>query len=275
LDAKREIILKNVIAEIAKKSDDFETSLSEIVSLNQSNKNELKEDFYKNIEEEYPRKFAEMQYRALFDLLRYKKLTANWTNFNLYVPLIFQRYTVAENIVADFKTKKSFPAEISISHTRFLETHKAAKLYLNLRAGILMNNSINSGQINWTNIETYRNLGGKNITYLIDKQVDRLSIGRFKNFITPNVRVQLVYFPPENHFGISATIEQNFGKFKALNGTIGIPIVLIDKQSAPQTNLEIQIRYFDITNSLETGRNLRDNVSINLTWGQPIGRNVY
>ncbi len=275
LDAKREIILKNITSEIAKKSAEFEISLGEMANLTESNNKELRHDFYKNIEKEYTRKFAEMQYRSLFDLLRYKKLTAHWTNFNLYAPLIFQRFTVAENIAGNFKIKKTYPAEISISHTRFLETQKAAKFYLNFRAGILMNNSINCGLFSWTNIETYRNLGGKNISYLADKQLDRLFIGNFRHFITPNIKTQMVFFPPENHFGISATIEQNFGKFKALNGTIGIPIVLIDKQSAPMTNLEIQIKYFDMTNTLNNGRNIRDNVSINITWGQPIGRNVF
>lgn len=274
-DAGRAIIVKQLSAEISNKGTDFENTLINITDLPDVSKKELKADFYKNLKEEYSRKFAELQYRALFDSLRFNRLKSNWTNFNLYIPVILQRFTVAENLNSAFSIKKTFPAELSINHTRFIETQRASKLYLNFRAGILMNNTINSKMLNWTSEETYRVLGGKYVSYLTDKQLDKANIGKFENFITPNIKAQIVYFPPENHFGISCTIEQNFGKYKALNGIIGIPIVLIDKQSAPQTNLEIQIRYFNLTNTLNSGRGIRDNVSLSITWGQPIGRNVY
>jgi hypothetical protein len=50
---------------------------------------------------------------------------------------------------------------------------------------------------------------------------------------------------------------------------------LIDKAGAALSNFEIQIRYFDMTNSLKTGRSFKDDVSIGLIWGQAIGRKVY
>jgi hypothetical protein len=275
LDAKRAVILKNITLEITNKGIVFENSLHDISEITESTKKEVKADFYKALQEEYARKFAELQYRSLFDSLRYKKLTANWTNVNVYIPVIRQRYTVAENLNTDFKLHKAYPAEISVSHTRFIETHKAAKLYFNFRAGLLLNSVINSKILNWTSTETYLNSGGKYVSYLFDNQIDRTIIGKYSHFITPNIKAQVVFFPPENHFGVSGTIEQNFGVFKATNGTIGIPIVLIDKQSAPMTNLEIQIKYFDLANTFNSTRSLKDNVSISLTWGQPIGRNVY
>ncbi|MES2794353.1 MAG: hypothetical protein V4683_00235 [Bacteroidota bacterium] len=274
-DARRATILVALQKEIQEQSSDFEQSLANIQNLSDPLREELKSNFYKKIGEEYSRELAEREYRELFETMRFKKIAMHWTNFNVYIPVIRQRFTVADNFENNFNIRKSYPAELSISHTRFIETHNATKIYLNFRAGLFANNSINSKKLRETNLETYRSLGGKNISYLTDKQLNRFSIGNYENFITPNLKAQFVYFPPENHFGISATVEQNFGNFKALNGTIGIPVVLIDKQSAPLTNFEIQIHYFDMTNSLNSGRTLKDNVSIGISFGQPIGRNVY
>lgn len=274
-DASREILLQTLKKELREKGDDFENNLINSQNTSEAVKKELKLSFYRNLKEEYSRKFANAQYRDLFETMRFKSLKMNWTNVNFYIPIIRQRFTVTESFSDNFNIKKYYPAEFSISHTRFLETKNATKIYFNLRVGILANNSINAKMLNWTSIEAYEKLGGMNSMYLIDRQLDRAFIGNFKNFFTPNLSAQLTYFPPDNHFGIAASIEQNFGKFNALNGRIGIPIVLIDKQSAPQTNLEIQINYFDLTNTLNSGRSMKDNVSIGLTWGQPIGRNVY
>jgi hypothetical protein len=275
LEAKRAIILKKLSQEIKDKGIEFENTLVELSDLNKTQIKELSDDFYKNLKEEYSRKFAEQQHRALFDSLLFKTIRTHWTNFNLYLPVMFQRFTIAENLITDFKNKKSYPAEISLSHTRFLETQKALKIYLNFRAGILVNNAINSRMLSWTSFESYKSSGGQKTDYLMSNQLDRAIIGSFKNFITPNIKAQLIFYPPENHFGLSATLEQNFGKYKALNGTLGIPVVLIDKQSEALSNFEIQIHYFDLTNSIHSNRNLKDNISIGLTWGQAIGRRVY
>jgi hypothetical protein len=274
-DISREVAFQKLKSEMTAKGNDFENKLINTQNVTDAVKKQVKSAFYKTLSEEYSRKFAELQYRDLFETMQFKTIKMNWTNVNFYVPVIRQRFTVADNLADNFKIKKGYPAEISLSHTRFLEMKNATKIYFNIRAGILANNSINSKILNFTNIETYEKLGGVNSGYLTDKQLDRATIGNFKSFFTPSLSAQFTYFPPKNHFGIAASIEQNFGKFKALNGKIGIPIVLIDKQSAPQTNFEIQIRYFDLTNTLNSGRSIKDNVSIGLTLGQPIGRNVY
>jgi hypothetical protein len=272
LDAKRAIILKNLSQQIIQNEQELQKNIE---NLSDFEKKELQKDFYKSIKEEYSRKFAELQHRALFDSLRFKKLRIHWTNFNLYIPVMLQRFNYAQDLETDFSIKKSYPAELSISHTRFLETQNATKWYFNFRAGFNLNNSINSQLIRYSSVEAYKSLGGKKSSYLIDKELDRIIIGNVENFVSPQLKAQLVFFPPENHFGLSVSLAQNFGKFRALNGTLGIPVVLIDKQSEALSNFEIQIHYSDITNTINTGRSLKDNISIGLTWGQPIGRRVY
>ncbi len=274
-NSSSELIFNELKNEITLKSTNFEMELLGISNLNEKIKKELKRGFYASLNEEYSRKFATAQFRDLFENMRFKKTSMNWTNLSVFVPVIRQRYIVASDLNSNFNVKKSYPAALSINHTRFSEWKNATKVYVNLRAGLLSNNSINTTILENYTLETYRGLGGKNVSYFLDKQLDRASIGDFRNFLTPNLSAQIVYFPPQNHFGISAKLEQNFGKFKALNGTLGIPVVLIDKQSYALSNFEIQIHFFDLSNSLNYSKKLNDNISIGLTWGQAIGRNVY
>ena len=165
-DAKRAIILKNLAKEINEISQEFENTLLNMFELNSSQKKELKADFYKNIKEEYSRKFAEKQQRALFDSLQFKTMRSRWTNLNMYVPVMVQRFTTAPDFSTDFSTKKSYPAELSISHTRFLETQKATKVYVNFRVGIKANNSITSRMVPLTSLENYRKLWWKKYSIL-------------------------------------------------------------------------------------------------------------
>lgn len=271
-DVSRAIILRKIQSEISSKAKVFE---KELHTFSDSTKTELRENFYKNLKEEFSRKFAEEQFDDLFKTMRFKKVSMHWTNLNVYLPVIQQRFTAAENLNTDFRTKKSYPAELSISHSHFIEWKNATKLFLNLRAGVLSNNSFNSRLLKNTNLENYIIYGGKKANYLIDNEIDRAIIGNFKNFITPNIKGQIIYFPPENHFGLSVNLEQNFGKYKATNATLGIPVVLIDKQSYALSNFEIQIHFFDITNTINPARSLKNNISLGLTWGQAIGRRVY
>ena len=62
---------------------------------------------------------------------------------------------------------------------------------------------------------------------------------------------------------------------RLLNWMIGVPVVLIDKEGAPATNFEFQIRYFDVFNTESGGRNFTDKVSVGLTVGVPFSKIIY
>lgn len=273
-DASRAVILENIRKEILDKSFEFENNLMQNVP-DSNISNTLKSVFYSNLKEDIWRKFATLQFRDLFENMRFKRIAMQWTTANVYLPVINQKVTVAPNLEGNFLIKKTYPAEISISHTRFTEWRNASKFYFSIRGAVQINNSINSKIIQENTVSELKDLGLKNTSYLVDKQLDRVYFGEFRNFITPNLKTQIVYFPPQNHFGISASLVQNFGKFKAFNGVLGIPVVLIDKQGESQTNFEIQIHYFDMTNSLNSARKFSENISIGVSFGQPIGRRVY
>ena len=123
--------------------------------------------------------------------------------------------------------------------------------------------------------DEYRNLNGVDAATAKNKGAERTFIGKYRNFITPAARVNFIYYPHESHIGISAAIEQNIGVYKALNCTIGVPIVLIDKKGAPAANFEFKVHYFDLNQAVVAGRAFRDNVYIALTMGVPFSKIIH
>jgi hypothetical protein len=99
--------------------------------------------------------------------------------------------------------------------------------------------------------------------------------GAYKNFITPVVNLQTIYFPPASHIGMNLAVEQNIGTYNALNGIVGIPIVLIDKAGHPAANFQLQCRFFDITNKVLPNKDLFDKTSVGLTVGVPFSKIIY
>ena len=240
------ILLAKTIGKIDQKSKDFELDLALNGQENEAIKKDLRQRFYKNLQEEYSRKIAEGQMRDLFQTMRFSKISMHWTNLAAYVPVMYKRLSRIETSSGLSQKLTAYPLEVALNHTRFIETGNASKYFWISRLGITVNNSI-----------------------------DAKILGEPKEFLNPKIYSQFTYFPPENHFGLSVGIEQNFGRFKDTNGRIGIPVVLIDKQSFAASNFEIQINFPDLGNSAGIRNSLKDRIYLAVVFGQPIGRNVY
>jgi hypothetical protein len=100
-------------------------------------------------------------------------------------------------------------------------------------------------------------------------------VGEFKNLITPVAACKLVYIPPNSHVGASFRIEQNIGRYHALNAVVGIPIVLIDKRGVPAITFECQLLYADWNNSVKPARLPGNKTAVGLTVGIPFSKIVY
>ena len=281
MDVKRESILLLVEQEIKKREDEFLTSLSSTKqealsdSIFAEAKKQLKQKFYVDLSEEFSRKFASFQYRELVEAARYKRITTHWTNLNVYLPIVAQRFAVAKSYALFSETKKNYPFELSINHTRFWETKKSGRFFLTVEVGMSLNNSIQNHSLESIDYDQYKTLGGIDTTSLHQRTINTIFIGDYKTFLTPVVKASFIYYPPDSHIGVSTTLEQNMGVYKALNWTIGIPIVLINKADSPASNFEFQLRYFDITHAVFAHRNFSDAISINLTIGIPFSKIIY
>jgi len=70
-------------------------------------------------------------------------------------------------------------------------------------------------------------------------------------------------------------LEQNFGRYNALNGKLGIPLVLINKKAEPSINFEFQIRFFDISNKINSANGPANKTSIGVSVGIPFSKIAY
>ena len=281
MDVTRESDITLLMQEIKQREESFKSSL---VAIKQGNlteaeferaKKELYYNFYANLRDEFSGKFAAKQNEELITTQRYKRITTHWTSLSIYVPIIVQRFVVANSVTLSSETKKSYPVELTVNHTRFWESKKAGRFFLSVEANAFLNNSIQSYSLGNISFNEYKNLGGADTILLRQQKINSIYIGNYQTFLTPAARLKLVYYPAESHIGISTTVEQFVGVYRPLNWVVGIPVVLIDKKGAPAANFEFQFRYADCTHVLFPHRTFKDNISVNMTIGIPFSKIIY
>lgn len=275
MDANRALILHSLEAEINKKTADFEQSLS---SIRQSDipgqnlttaKEALKKAFYSDLRAEYLQKFAEAQADLLIGSGSYNSVSDSWTSINAYLPVIRQQFKVSNATGGQIVNRYSYPFEVSLTHTRFWESFKAGRIFFTLNAKAKLNNTIQNGLLYPADLVS--ELSGANTVI----NNGNIWVGKFKNFITAVAACKLVYIPPNSHVGASFRIEQNIGRYHALNAMVGIPIVLIDKKGVPVITFECQLLYTDWNNSLKPNRLPGNKTAVGLTVGIPFSKIVY
>ena len=281
MDILRGALLHSLEIEISKKSDDYKKALAEIDSTDVPGQDTnmarmvAYKNFSKDLEEEYSRKYADMQAQALLNTNNYNLISTSWTSISGYIPLIAQRFTIAASLNSPFNLKRAYPLSLSVSHTRFWESTKFGRLFLTLGGEAYVNNSKHSQGLQMVSYEQYKVLGGADTLNVAKLNATDLYLGDYHTFITPLIRGKIVYVPVNWHFGITIVLEKNFGTFKALNSIIGVPIVLIDKHSNPSVNLEFQVRYFDISNEVFPDKKIGAKTSVALAIGIPFSKIIY
>lgn len=282
MDAQRAVILHTLENEIKKKNTDFENAIHAIrqddipgQEIGKANTG-LQEKFYSDLKEEYTLKFADLQYSTLVETNYYNHVTACWTSISTYIPLLRQKYFVAESFSRNFEEIHAYPWELTVSHTRFWEGRKIGRIYFTLSAEVLRNNSIRSDALYKTNRTDYKNLGGTDTLHFTATEPNEdVFIGFYKSFFTPVINGRIIWFPFDSHVGVSVRMDQNIGTDKSLTGKFGIPIVLIDKKGEPAANFEFQVRFFDLNNETMPVKKIGDKTSVGLTVGIPFSKIIY
>jgi len=195
--------------------------------------------------------YAHKQASTLTKRFTYKVISFHWTSVSLYVPLITANYQVAPDLSELAATKHSYPLHFNITHTRLWEGSKFGRIYATLAGDASLSNSCSGYQL---------------------YKFGSLYTGDYKTFITPSVKAQLVYFPANSHIGVSILLKQSMGDYHALDGILGIPVVLINKQAEAAVNFEFQVRFYDMGHSIDTGKGLNGRTAIGLTAGIPFSK---
>lgn len=135
MDALHASILNLIEAEIRHRDSLFINGLSAIdplqvpgQKLNEAKSN-LRKIFYLNLKEEYSRKFAELQSEALIETNNYNLVTTYWTSIGAYIPLVREKFYVANSFAGNFKNEHLYPLEVLLTHTRFFESRKYGRFF--------------------------------------------------------------------------------------------------------------------------------------------------
>ena len=281
MDMLRAIILKRLEREINRKNEEFQelTSSTKPNAVSDSDllktKEWLSKEFHSKLSDEYNYQFADLQYQALKESSGYKSISLHWTNIYVYLPVILERYFVADSRGSYPHTKSSYPFELSVTHTRFTEGPEFGKLFYSLNLNLTLNNAVSNKSLQELDFEQYRFAGGVDTSRLRQSEINTIYIGRYKLYLTPSLKFDVAYFPGQSHIGISASIQQNFGTYHPLNFSLGAPVVLIDKRGSPAANFQFLIQYLDVFHTENANSTFHDNIYINLTVGIPFSKIIY
>lgn len=277
MDAQRAIILHNLETTYQRETGDFERGLD---SLKQNEvpgqdmkalKDKLRKNFYAALRDEYIEKFSEAQSSALINSNNFNLITDNWTSVGVYVPVITQKFMVSADINSAAAKRQNYPLELSLTHTRFWESNKFGRLFFTLNGKVIINNSVQSGLL--YHADAFGETSVAANALFLDK--GNLFIGLYKNFVTPTASAKVAWLPLTSHFGLSFRIEKNFGDYHAWNATLGVPIVLIDKNEVPAITFEAQILFSDMANSIKNTALPYNRTAIGFTVGIPFSKIVY
>jgi hypothetical protein len=281
MDLLRAIMLKKLEREINKKDEEFHELISSTKPSAISDSDLLKskewlsKEFYSALSDEYNYQFAYLQYQALKESSDYRNVSLHWTNIYVYLPVILERFLVADSLSSYTHTKSCYPFELSVSHTRFIEGPKFGKLFYSLNLNVVLNNAVSNKSLHELDFGDYRFAGGVDTSRLSQAGINTIYIGHYKLYLTPSLKFDVAYFPGQSHIGISASIQQNFGTWHPLNLSLGAPIVLIDKKGSPAANFQFIVQYLDVFHSENANSSFHSNIYINLTLGIPFSKIIY
>jgi hypothetical protein len=241
----------------------------------QTAKDLARQKFYTDLQQEYNYQYALLQSETLSRTFNYNVVAVNWTSISLYIPVITEKFETAPSFATNLGSRNAYPLHANITHTWLWDDSRHGRLFLSVAGDAFLNNSRDGYGLYKTNYADYRSLGGADTLHAAAFKSNEFYIGEYKSFITPALKGQVVYFPPDSHIGVSFLLEQHFGTYKALNGVLGVPIVLINKQAVPAVDFEFQVRFFDLSNKIGPASGLPGKTSIGLSVGIPFSKIAY
>lgn len=234
----------------------------------------LKDSLFKEgiqaFKKEYEEAFSKDQATKITEAKTFNAIKTNWTSVSLYVPLTPQEYYVSETFLSNFSDRRTYPLDLNISKNWIFEWNRSGRLFVSLIGQLAVNNAAKADQLTKVTLDDYKRLGGDDTLKLGKLKTADGYIGEFSSFLTPAAKFQVVYFFSNAlPFGVSFYGEQNFGVYNPLNFRFGVPFRINDKSGKPTVNFEIQVRWMDVTGSLDPLKNFNEKISVGFSIGVP------
>lgn len=226
-------------------------------------------------EKEYLQQYAQVQAEVLSDLKLFNTITTGWTNISAYVPVLFPRYAVVTLPGGPITRKHPYNASLMLQHTRLWERATAGRLFASFSGNVFLNNSVFALEHNRLAANEYVRFGGADTLALATLGNDVIFEGDYATFLTPSLQARLVYYSPGSHIGISGKLEKFFGTYAVTNVSVGLPLVLINKQNFPVFNIDVFVTFFDVFKTKERGRKQGKLALFGINIGVPFSRMLY
>ncbi|MDP4218364.1 MAG: hypothetical protein Q8927_19370 [Bacteroidota bacterium] len=202
---------------------------------------------------------------------------ASWVTFSFLVPAVTNSYSVADSNSLVFNDKSNFPFDLTVLYSNLIENRKRGVWFFTFEPHLFYNNSIMSGQLTKSTLDQYKNYGGTDTLNYLNIASNDAYIGAYSNFWTFALKGKAVYFFPwlNNSIGLSLSAEQNFGTYRPLNLVAGMPLKLSGQSASNPVNLEIQLSFKDINNTVFPGQKTWDKASVGISVGLPFDSIIY
>ncbi len=169
-----------------------------------------------------------------------------WTLF----PVTKSERYISPNNTQSFQKTKFDLWDINFQITYLVENKKFGTLYFSPWIKYFQNNSANADLMTPVDYQQYSQFPGANPQNLAILETNKAYIGIYKDFMTTNLNLQLVYITPFQNIlikpGISFRYEINWGDYSPSNLRFGLPLSIQGKDKP--INVEFQYRINDINN---------------------------
>lgn len=156
------------------------------------------------------------------------------------MPVSLTEYEVyKEESSTKAETKKYYPVAWEGSLSGYFKSLTKGTLQLTGEYKGFMNNSIAA---NILKERTFTTIPDNTPTTPVELSTQNKFIGDYDSFITHNFKGDLVYFFPNQFFGLSASFDYSLGEYEASTWKLGIPFYFKGKNNEAAVSVELQWR---------------------------------
>ncbi|MFA6249756.1 MAG: hypothetical protein WC615_22675 [Mucilaginibacter sp.] len=201
----------------------------------------------------------------------YTWMQTGWVSAWAFFPVTEAEKYISNNNATAFQKTKFKLWEVNLQFTYLLDIAKVGTFYASPWIKQFQNNSANADLMTNVDYGQYSQFPGANPLNLALLETNKAYIGDYKEFVTTNVNIQIVYITPWQNTlikpGLSFRYEKNFGDYNPTNLRFGLPLAIQGRDKP--INLELQYRINDINNY----KNVADHVptkTVGISLGLPI-----
>jgi hypothetical protein len=239
-------------------------------------------DYCKKQGDKYKNEFYDYELEELEDVgsRKYNSFFTHWLSITSFIPVTNNVYETAALVTDPLETQKARFWKLGVNYSGITES-KIGSVFFTVSADLNYNNtiSIQSDTISkYSKADYIALVPGANPATLLNKSPDDVYIGHYESFWTPVFKIQGAYFPrfkSASKIGISGTLEKKTGKYDPLNFTLGIPMLLTDKDGERTINVEVQFKWTDISNTVNPSKTIGDKFIAGLSIGLPFSSIKY